>query len=94
MVMEKASLADPNKEERQQRFALIDNETMGRLLSLVHKRFTQTRTPLTNNEPIQPLPGLYAGSQEEPLCAAIAPAKLNFAIFFFICIISCMIVFD
>lgn len=80
MIMDKAQLADSTKEERQQRFALLDIESFGILLASIHKRVLASLTPLTNNELMQPLPGLYCGTQEEPICGSIAPARLRFTL--------------
>lgn len=80
IIIEKAQLFE-SREERLQRFALIDSETLGNLLAGSHDRLHRSLTHLSNNDQqALPLPCLYCGSQEEPLCGAIAEARLRFAI--------------
>jgi len=80
MIMSHAHLYE-GKEEREQRFANLDAETMGNILAYAHEQLLRGFTPTATNEQQKlPMPCLYCGTLEEPLCGALAPALLRFAI--------------
>lgn len=69
-------------DERLARFAQIDLETWGGILAKIYELNLAKNPPLglaRDKEP-QPLPHLYIGNIEEPLCYSTCPAQLRFAL--------------
>ncbi|MCB1180474.1 MAG: DEAD/DEAH box helicase [Chlamydiia bacterium] len=67
-------------EEKYLRVAELDKEILGAILAKSYEFVTGSSPPLGRIKESLPLPSLYCGNLEEPVCFATIPAKIEFEI--------------